>query len=117
MNISINIGQETVIKEALQLYMDLLNGKGKKYNACVEVLNKIAASGLIPDNRTPRVVLFKQYQFNFIEGGWNTVWAKTLAGAKRQARAEYKDSTLVPDYNSFFMASESSLKSAGALFY
>ena len=27
----------------------------------------------------------KQYMFTFEEGGWNTVWAKTLPGAKRQA--------------------------------
>ena len=33
----------------------------------------------------------KQYMFTFEEGGWNTVWAKSLPGARKQAIAEYKD--------------------------
>ena len=32
----------------------------------------------------------KQYMFTFEEGGWNTVWAKSLPGARKQAIAEYK---------------------------
>ena len=33
----------------------------------------------------------KQYMFTFEEGGWNTVWAKTLRGAKKLAVQQYKD--------------------------
>ena len=117
MNISINVAQESVVKEALELYMGTLKGKGKRYNSCVEVLNKIASSGLIAEKRTPTVFVNKEYQFSFIGGGWNTVWAKTKKGAIKQATIEYKDSKLVPDPKSFFIATPSSLKSALSLFY
>ena len=33
----------------------------------------------------------KEYIFTFEEGGWNTVWAKSLPGARKAAVAEYKD--------------------------
>ena len=32
----------------------------------------------------------KQYMFTFEGGGWNTVWAKTLKGAKKLAVKEYE---------------------------
>ena len=31
----------------------------------------------------------KEYIFTFKGGGWNTVWAKTLRGAKAAAKKEY----------------------------
>ena len=117
MNISINVSQEVVIKEAMDLYMSHLVGKGKKYNSCVEVLNKIAASGLIPDTRTSKIFVNKQYLFGFTVGGWNTVWAKTKRGAIAIANKEYKTSSLIPDPNTFHIATADNLKSAMSLFY
>jgi hypothetical protein len=47
----------------------------------------------------------KEYMFTFEEGGWNTVWAKSLPGARKQAVAEYKDSpTLNPRMSSVHKA-------------
>jgi hypothetical protein len=55
----------------------------------------------------------KQYMFTFEGGGWNTVWAKTLAGAKKAAVAEYKDSdSLRVRLDSVHLATESGLKTA-----
>ena len=63
---------------------------------------------------TPR----KQYMFTFEEGGWNTVWAKSLPGARKAAVAEYKDSpTLNPRLDSVHLATKSGLESAMSTFY
>ena len=60
----------------------------------------------------------KEYMFTFEEGGWNTVWAKSLPGARKQAIAEYKDSpTLNPRLSSDHKATEHGLQSAMSLFY
>ena len=60
----------------------------------------------------------KQYMFTFEEGGWNTVWAKSLPGAHKQAIAEYKDSsTLNPIPSSVHLATEQGLQNALSLFY
>ena len=60
----------------------------------------------------------KQYMFTFEEGGWNTVWAKSLPGARKQAIAEYKDSpTLNPRLSSVHKATERGLQSTMSLFY
>jgi hypothetical protein len=60
----------------------------------------------------------KEYMFTFEEGGWNTVWAKSLPGARKQAIAEYKDSpTLNPRLLSVHKATEHGLQSAMSLFY
>ncbi len=60
----------------------------------------------------------KEYMFTFEEGGWNTVWAKSLPGARKQAIAEYKDSpTLNPRLSSVHKATEHGLQSAMSLFY
>jgi hypothetical protein len=60
----------------------------------------------------------KEYMFSFQEGGWNTVWAKTLRGAKRLAVEEYKDSdTLNVRLDSVHLATEKGLQSAMSLFY
>jgi hypothetical protein len=60
----------------------------------------------------------KEYMFSFEEGGWNTVWAKTLRGAKRLAVEEYKDSdTLNVRLDSVHLATEKGLQSAMSLFY
>ena len=60
----------------------------------------------------------KQYMFTFEGGGWNTVWAKTLKGAIKAAKNEYKDSpTLNPIPSSVHLATEEGLNSAMSLFY
>ena len=60
----------------------------------------------------------KQYMFTFEGGGWNTVWAKTLRGAKRLAVQEYKDSkTLNVRLDSVQLATEDGLETAMSTFY
>ena len=60
----------------------------------------------------------KQYMFTFEGGGWNTVWAKTLRGAKKLAVNEYNYSdTLNVRLDSVHFATEDGLKSAMSLFY
>ncbi len=60
----------------------------------------------------------KQYMFTFEEGGWNTVWAKSLPGARKQAIAEYKDSpTLNPRISSVHKSTEEGMQRALSLFY
>ena len=60
----------------------------------------------------------KQYMFTFEEGGWNTVWAKSLPGARKQAIAEYKDSpTLNPRISSVHLATREGLDAAMSLFW
>jgi hypothetical protein len=40
--------------------------------------------------------------FNFVGGGWNSVWAKTKKGAIKAAEKKYKgEPLLVPDIKSF----------------
>jgi hypothetical protein len=63
-------------------------------------------------------IQLKQYMFTFEEGGWNTVWAKTLRGAKKLAIQQYKDyPTLNPRVDSVHLATEHGLKNAMSLFY
>jgi len=60
----------------------------------------------------------KQYMFTFEGGGWNTVWAKTLRGAKKLAVKEYAYSdTLNVRLDSVHLATEDGLKTAMSLFY
>jgi hypothetical protein len=63
-------------------------------------------------------IQLKQYMFTFEEGGWNTVWAKTLRGAKKLAIQQYKDyPTLNPRVDSVHLATEKGLKTAMSSFY
>jgi len=118
MQIKINKDQEQVLKDAIELYIENLVGKGKNYNNAVEILNTINSTGLVTEeNRIPKVFIEKQYMFTFAEGGWNTVWAKTKRGAIRAAMAEYKKSNLNPIPTSFHVATKAGLKSAMSLFY
>jgi hypothetical protein len=118
MQIKINKQQEQVIKDALNLYIDNLVGRGNKYNYAIEILNSINSAGLVPETtRIPKVLLAKEYMFGFEGGGWNSVWAKTKRGAIRAAQLEYKESNLVPNRSSFRLATEQDLKSAMSLFY
>jgi len=60
----------------------------------------------------------KQYMFTFEGGGWNTVWAKTLRGAKKLAVKEYEYSdTLNVRLDSVHLATEEGLRAAMNLFY
>ena len=60
----------------------------------------------------------KQYMFTFEGGGWNTVWAKTLRGAKKLAVKEYEYSdTLNVRLDSVHLATEEGLRAAMSLFY
>jgi len=60
----------------------------------------------------------KEYMFTFEEGGWNTVWAKSVPGARKQAIDEYKDSlTLNPRLSSVHKATNKGLQNAYSLFY
>ena len=60
----------------------------------------------------------KQYMFTFESGGWNTVWAKSLPGAKKLAVEEWKDSkTLNVRLDSVHLATDDSLMNAMSLFY
>ena len=116
MNIKINAAEEAIIKKALTRYQPEVSGS-KQWNTIVDVLNKINEAGIVKAARTPRVIPRKQYMFSFTEGGWNTVWAKTLKGAKRQALLEYKDSMAVVDLNTVHLATEDGIRSAASLFY
>jgi len=60
----------------------------------------------------------KQYMFSFEGGGWNTVWAKTLQGARKLAVQQYNDSdTLNVRVSSVHLATDDGLERAMSLFY
>ena len=65
-----------------------------------------------------RELKLKQYMFTFEGGGWNTVWAKTLRGARKEAVNQYKDS---PDLNvrldSVHLATDEGLEVAMSTFW
>ena len=70
-------------------------------------------------NKNPiKMTHLKEYIFTFEEGGWNTVWAKSLPGARKEAVAEYKDSpTLTVRLDSVYRANKGVLESAMSTFY
>ena len=70
-------------------------------------------------NKNPiKMTHLKEYIFTFEEGGWNTVWAKSLPGARKAAVAEYKDSpTLTVRLDSVYRANKGVLKAAMSTFY
>ena len=117
MNIKINADEEAIIKLALSEYTDNLVGKGSTYNTIVGILNKINDAGIVKAERQPKVLVYKQYMFSFEEGGFNTVWAKTLPGAKRQALLEYKDYDLTVRLDSVHLVTKKGLDSALSLFH
>ena len=60
----------------------------------------------------------KQYMFSFEEGGWNTVWAKTIRGARRGAVEAYADSpNLTVILSSVHRTSDEGLERAMSIFY
>ena len=48
----------------------------------------------------------KQYLVNFIGGGWNTVWAKSLPQAKRVIKLEYTSDKAIPNMKTVRIATE-----------
>ena len=112
------MSEEKLIKEALKDLQESLVGQGVKYNTISDILNKINNAGLVRSDRTPRVLVNKRYMFSFVEGGWNTVWAKTKKGAIKIAIKQYKSNeNLTPIPSSFHKETPKSLKSALSLFY
>lgn len=60
----------------------------------------------------------KEYMFTFEGGGWNTVWAKSLPGAKKAAVAQYSESsTLNVRLNSVHLSTPSGMERACSTFY
>ena len=60
----------------------------------------------------------KRYIFTFEGGGWNTVWAKSLPGAKKQAVLDYAYSdTLNVELWSVSLCNDRVLSNAMSTFY
>jgi hypothetical protein len=117
MQINLNPDEEQIIKDALQVYSKDLVGRGEQYNTIVNILNKINQSGLMQLQRTPNIFLQKEYLFFFEEGGWHTVWAKTIRGAAKIAIQKFEDiEDLNPQLDSLQIATKESMISAFSLF-
>ncbi len=55
----------------------------------------------------------KEYMYNFIGGGWNTVWAKTIRGARKQAIQQWADTPdLTVDIDSVRLATTEDKRTA-----
>lgn len=117
MNISLSPSEIQVVKNALVDYKAGLVGEGAQYSVISALLITIAEKEAKEANKAPKVITNKQFIFNFVGGGWNTVWAKTKRGAIAQAAKEYKKSNLVPDPNSFRASTPSDMKANLASFY
>jgi hypothetical protein len=113
MNIKITSSEQTLIKEALLDLQNGLVGKGEKYKAITNILNKME-----PTPKVPRVLNSKLYMFTFVGGGWNSIWAKTKKGAIKAGNNKYKNE---PKLNiiqsSFVLASTNGLQTAMSTFY
>jgi hypothetical protein len=56
--------------------------------------------------------------FTFEEGGWNTVWARTIRGARSTAIKQYADNEdLNPKISSLHLATKEGLRRAMSNFY
>jgi hypothetical protein len=77
----------------------------KEYTAEVDRLYEITA-------------MKHEYLFNFIDGGWNSVWAYTIEEAKQIAVQEYDNSDkLKPDTKTFRVSTEADYSNLLSLFY
>jgi hypothetical protein len=117
MNVSLSPSEIQVVKNALVDYKASLIGQGAQYSVISALLITIAEKEAKETNKTPKVIVNKEFMFNFTSGGWNTVYAKTKRGAIAQAAKEYKNSNLVPDPNSFRASTPSDMKAALSTFY
>ena len=60
----------------------------------------------------------REYMYNFVGGGWNTEYARTVEEAIAQAQERWGDDTkLQIDTKSFHVTNERELRSALSLFY
>jgi len=67
---------------------------------------KVIISKLKPNVKVYNELKYKRYMFNFIGGGWNTVSAKTKAGAKKEIKRIYGDIKSKPDYDSIHLCGD-----------
>lgn len=51
-----------------------------------------------------------RYQFNWVGGGFNDIWAKNLTEFKSELKRQFGNSELEVDYNTLHKATESSAK-------
>ena len=117
MNLKLNTAEVQIVKNALADYQASLVGKGTQYDMIASIYDTITDNENKAASKTPRIMANKQWMFNFKTGGWNTVFAKTKRGAIAQALKEYKKSTLIPNVNTFCLATEPRLKVAMSSFY
>jgi len=60
----------------------------------------------------------KEYMYSFVEGGWNTVWAKTIRGARKLAVEKWKEhNDLTVDETSVHIATKEGMQAAMSLFW
>ena len=52
-----------------------------------------------------------RYQFNWVEGGFNDIWAKNLKEFKAQFKRHFGNSNLTVNYNTLHKATESGARS------
>ena len=52
-----------------------------------------------------------RYQFNWVGGGFNDIWAKNLTEFKKELKRQFGNSNLSVNYNTLHKATESSAKS------
>jgi hypothetical protein len=52
-----------------------------------------------------------RYQFNWVSGGFNDVWAKNLKDFKVELKRQFGNSNLDVDYNTLHKATESGARS------
>jgi len=57
-----------------------------------------------------RDMKLKQYMFTFEGGGWNTVWSKTIRGARKEMMVQYKHLNPIP--SSVHLATEEGVEVA-----
>ena len=52
-----------------------------------------------------------RYQFNWVEGGFNDIWAKNLKEFKDEFKRQFGNSNLTVNYNTLHKATESGARS------
>jgi hypothetical protein len=98
MKIELTLEEITLVKEILET---------KRYTY---MSSKLTADGiiekLVPKPKVKKPVVLKTYMFNFIGGGWNTVYAKTKRGAIKEVKRIYGEIKSIPDYDSVRLCSQ-----------
>mgnify|MGYP000312196215 CR=1 FL=1 len=86
-------------KDEISLVKEILETKRYTYMS-----SKLMADGIVkkltPKPTVKKPVVLKTYIFNFIGGGWNTVYAKTKRGAIKEVKRIYGEIKSQPDYDS-----------------